>query len=143
VPTGDSTPDLVSATVRRAARATPLQRQSARILVVDDDPGVIKVLRRILAGHDVITTMTARHALAQVSSGLRFDVIFCDLMMPGMTGIQLHSAILEQVPDQADRMVFLTGDPEADPFLHSSVNRSIRKPFDNAALLALVSESMR
>lgn len=134
----------MSATVRRAGRATQLQRQSARILVVDDDPAVIKVLRRVLAGHDVITAMSARHALAQVSSGLRFDVIFCDLMMPGMTGMQLHSAILEEVPEQAARMVFLTGgDPDADPFLDSSASRSIRKPFDNAQLLALVAESMR
>lgn len=102
------------------------------------------MLRRILAGHEVITTMSATHALAQVSSGLKFDLILCDLMMPGMTGMQLHSAILGQVPDQAGRMVFLTGgDPEADAFLDSSANRSIRKPFNNAELLALVYESLR
>jgi len=143
VSTLDSMTDVVS-TVRRAARATPRQRESVRILVVDDDPGVIKVLRRILSAYEVITTTSARHALVQVSSGLRFDLILCDLMMPEMTGMQLHSAILDHFPDQAARMVFLTGgafDREADAFLRSNGNLSIRKPFDNAELLDLVSEN--
>ena len=132
--------------VQRAARAKPLERRSARILVVDDEPAVIRVLQRILIEHEVIVARNAMDALRHVSAGPKFDLVLCDLMMPEMTGMQLHAAMLEQVPDQAERMVFLTGgafEPEAATFLDSTVNRTVGKPFDAAELLALVDQSIR
>ena len=54
--------------------------------------------------------MTPRlDALARITAGERFDVILCDLMMPHMTGMDLHAALAGAVPEQAERMIFMTG----------------------------------
>jgi len=129
--------------VQRVARAKPLGRRGARLLVVDDEPVVVRVLQRVLAGHEVVVAMNAKDALGHVLAAPTFDLIFCDLMMPEMSGIQLHSEISAAFPEQATRMVFLTGgtlDVDARAFLHSPATRCLAKPFDVADLLALVGE---
>ena len=81
-----------------------------RILVVDDEPGICSSLRRILGQpYETETTTSAREALRLIQAGERFDLILCDLMMPELTGMELHQELREIAPDQADRMVFLTG----------------------------------
>ena len=44
-----------------------------------------------------------------IARGERFDAILCDLMMPGMTGMDLHEALSRLAPEQASRVVVLTG----------------------------------
>ncbi len=62
-----------------------------RILIVDDEPLVANVIRRVLAKeHDVVTAIVAREALAMCAAGEKFDLILCDLMMPVMTGMELY-----------------------------------------------------
>lgn len=63
--------------------------------------------------------------------------------MPQMTGKDLHAELSAVAPDQAERMVFLTGGaftPGARAFLDGISNPCVDKPFDPRALLALVSE---
>src|SRR5438046_3004789 len=80
-------------------------------MIVDDEPIVLSSLRRLLSrDHDPVPIGDPREALAKVTAGERFDVILCDLMMPGLTGVELHDAVLRIAPDQAGRMLFLTGD---------------------------------
>lgn len=129
--------------VQRIARAKPLGRRRARLLIVDDDREILRVLQRILANHEVTVAASAKDALQRLMAGSTFDLILCDLMMPEMTGIELHSALCERIPDQAERMVFLTGgsfDSEADVFVHSSGQRFMAKPFEIGELHALVME---
>jgi CheY-like chemotaxis protein len=113
-----------------------------RILVVDDEPMVVATLRRILARqHDVATTTSAREALERLRAGQRFDVVLCDLMMPDMTGMALHDALEHDLPDQAERMIFITGGaftPRGVEFLERVHNPRIEKPFDVSTLLGLV-----
>jgi CheY-like chemotaxis protein len=64
--------------------------------------------------------------------GDRFDVVFCDISMPHMTGIQLYEAVRQLDPAQVERFVFLSGDmsrPEIEQFLASVSNERIEKPF--------------
>jgi CheY-like chemotaxis protein len=67
-------------------------------------------------------------------------------MMPVLTGIELHEALVRVAPDQADRIVFMTGGaftPRAREFLSKAPNLRLEKPFDLGHLLALVNDRLR
>ncbi len=126
-------------------RAAGSMARIGRILVVDDEPLVGKMIGRALSRHHDVTTLTsAREALARMVAGERFDLIRCDLMMPELTGMDLYEQVSALAPDQAERMVFLTGGAftaRARAFLaHRPV---LEKPFDLRALEALVGERLR
>ncbi len=117
-----------------------------RLLIVDDDVMVAASLRRRLEkDHDVVVAMHAREALARILQGERFDVIFCDLMMPDMTGMDLHAAITEKVPAQAERMVFITGGAftvGAHDFLERVKNARLGKPLEMANIRAILAHHL-
>jgi CheY-like chemotaxis protein len=104
-------------------------------------------VRRLLSReHDVVTATRAVEALQRIQSGERFDLILCDLMMPQMTGMELHDKISEIASEQASRMVFLTGGaftPTARQFLDRVPNHRIEKPFDAQHLRVLVNDRLR
>ena len=81
----------------------------ARVLAIDDEPFVLRALGRILEAHDLTPLASARDALARLDAGERFDLVLCDLLMPEMTGLDLHARLRQQFPDQAARVVFMTG----------------------------------
>jgi PAS domain S-box-containing protein len=113
-----------------------------RILIVDDDATVGRAARRILAlEHDVTVFDDAKHALETIRSGERFDVVLCDLMMPQMTGMDLHATLQESDPEQAARFIFVTGGAftaRAREFLDVVRNHRVEKPFDPQGLRVLV-----
>jgi len=114
-----------------------------RVLVVDDDAMIASTIARILAKHEVILVGSAREALGRLSRGERYDVVLCDLMMPGMSGIDLHAELAKSAPEVLPAMVFLTGGaytPHASDFVARIANPVIEKPFDPAALRALVAK---
>ncbi|MDB4996678.1 MAG: fixL4 [Myxococcaceae bacterium] len=121
----------------------PSIRPRARVLIVDDDVQVLTVLRRILGrDHDIVSTSHARTALRLIAGGDRFDAILSDLMMPDMTGMELHAALVDFAPELAEHMIFMTGGaftPTARAFLDGVPNRRVEKPFDAKELRAVVS----
>jgi signal transduction histidine kinase len=128
---------------------TPVGEHAARrgsVLVVDDEPMLGVLTRRILEGaHDVETTTSAQEALDWIRDGRRFDLIICDLMMPAMTGMDLYEELEAVAPDQARLMVFLTGGaftPRGRQFLERVPNLCLDKPIDIAALRALVNDRL-
>jgi len=118
-----------------------------RILVVDDEPLVIRTVKRILSKeHDLVVTEAATEALALCASGEKFDLILCDLMMPEMTGMDLHRELSLVAPDQADRMIFVTGGAfteKARRFLSETPKEHLEKPFASANLRAIVQRYLR
>ena len=122
--------------------ASPMPTRRGRVLIVDDEAIILKTLTRIISfEHDVEAFERAAPALEKIRGGERFDVIVSDLMMPEMTGFDLHGALSEEAPDQAARMVFLTGGAftqRAREFLDAVDNVRFEKPFNPAQLLDLV-----
>ena len=119
----------------------PAPARRASVLVVDDEPALGSSIRRALRHHDVTAVLTAKDALALLAAGRTFDVVLSDLMMPGMSGMQLYEAIGRLHPEMARKVVFLTGGaftPEANAFLDRVDNQRIDKPFDSEVLRKLV-----
>jgi CheY-like chemotaxis protein len=84
-----------------------------------------------------------REALSRLRAGERFDAILCDLLMPEVTGIELHSELRRIAPDQADCMIFLTGgafSESSQHFLDGIANRWFEKPCNLDLLRAAVRE---
>ncbi len=121
---------------RRGARA--------RVLVIDDEVPIANTMRDLLGvRHDVTATTSVRDALAAVESGRDFDVIFCDLMMPGMSGIELYEELRDHRPALARRVVFMTGGAftaRAAEFLATIDNRRVEKPFSLGLIERIVRE---
>src|SRR5690349_12419006 len=84
---------LESAVARREHSAAA---QTSRILLVDDDPSLLRSYGRLLrsAGYDVSTATNGRDAVDQVDAD-KFDVIISDIAMPNMDGIQLLRQVRE------------------------------------------------
>jgi signal transduction histidine kinase len=144
---------LPSAPADAAEELTPKTGLSAppprmgRILVIDDEPLLGDVLRRLFAAeHHVVADTEARVALRRMTDGERFDVVFCDLIMPVMTGYELFAELRRVAPAEADKIVFMTGGaftPAAREFLASVPNARIEKPFDLTKVRALVRSLLR
>ncbi len=135
---------------RRSIPAPPRTRtdetRRMRLLVVDDEPLVARALERSLrAMFDVTTASSGAEALARIAAEPAFDGLLCDLMMPTMTGMQLHEEILRRSPQLAEQMVFITGGaftPEAQAFLERVPNARVEKPYEVASLRAVLREAM-
>ncbi|HEY4244652.1 MAG TPA: response regulator [Kofleriaceae bacterium] len=114
------------------------------ILVIDDEETLALAIKRFLsADHDVTAVTRASEALVLIERGARYDVILCDLMMPQITGAQLHADLMQIAPEQAARIVFLTGGAftaSAREFLDSVSNRRLDKPFELKELRKLVNQ---
>ncbi len=123
---------IASVPLGAAAETRPRGRRG-RVLVLDDEVGIQNALRRMLqADHDVSAFADARQGLALIESGQRYDVIFCDLMMPTMSGEGFYQRLLELAPDQAARIVFFSGalaEPGSGEFLMQVPNERLEKPF--------------
>jgi signal transduction histidine kinase len=125
--------------------APPVRR--GRILVIDDEEALAIAIKRFLAtDHEVTAVHSASSALELFESGARYDVILCDLMMPQITGMELYDLVKRFDPEQADKIVFVTGGAftaSARDFLATTVNRRLDKPFDLKDLRKLVNELIR
>ncbi|MGE0814310.1 MAG: response regulator [Vicinamibacterales bacterium] len=118
----------------------------ARVLTVDDEPLLLDVIARMLPGVEVQTTTDAREALALIEGGAAFDVIFVDVAMPAMSGIEFFRRLREQHPGLAARVVFMSGgvfDKSFEEFLRTVPNRRIGKPFGMEEIRRVVADAAR
>lgn len=115
------------------------------VLIIDDDPRVGSAIRRLLS-HDanVSVMLSAEEALETLKSGRRFGLIICDLMMPGMTGMQFHEALERELPEVLPKVAYMTGgafSQSARDFLGRIQNPRLEKPVDVDVLRALVRQA--
>lgn len=129
-------------TLPRAPLLKPGRRK--KVLVIDDHAGVGTTLRLLFqAEHDVEVCTTAKLALTRLcdGGGVTFDVVLCDLMMPGMNGMELFREVERQRSDIASRFIFMTGgapDKEARAFLATARNTVLEKPVPPEVLSGLL-----
>jgi PAS domain S-box-containing protein len=126
-----------------AASHGPSPERRGRVLVIDDDPMIGATIARVLSAHEVVLLAKAADALGRISRGETFDLILCDLMMPGMSGMELYLELSRRSPGALEKIVFLTGGicaPEVSDFLDQVQNTVLEKPFDPPTLRAFVAE---
>jgi CheY-like chemotaxis protein len=110
--------------------------------VIDDDPLVTASIARILGGEHQVTECTdPRAALTMLLEDREFDVVFCDITMPHLTGLELYRRLCATKPDLGDRFVFMTGgllQTETSQFLEELPNERLEKPLGVQNLRAMV-----
>lgn len=127
---------------RRTTTSVPPPNSRARVLVIDDEPFVGAMVRRMLGGdHDVVAVGSGKEAIDLLVAGQYFDVVLCDLMMSGMTGMDVFTTLKREAPHVADRVGFITGGaftPRSREFLESGAHKLLQKPFDARSLRTFV-----
>jgi CheY-like chemotaxis protein len=140
-------PQAAEGEVVKVIRAVETGKKRGRILAVDDEQLVLNALKRTLGSeHDVTLFTRPQAALEWLEQGQTADIILCDLMMPEMTGMEFHAELSRRMPEQAGRIIFVTGGaftPGARDFLGRIGNLRVEKPFDAKALRQLVSAQLQ
>lgn len=126
------------------AAGTPLHR---RALVVDDEPDVAGALAELLTtdGYAVEAVLSGEAARSLLADS-RFDLILCDLHMPGTDGRRLFTWLRQVRPELVARLAFTTGDAlgsEAARFLAEAGRPVLEKPFTRPALRRIASAVRR
>ena len=117
-----------------------------RVLVVDDERLVAQSVARLLeTEYEVEVEVDPRRAIELLgSSGSKFDVVLCDVRMPGLTGPEIHNSLLSAAPEVASRIVLMTG--WCDQATRETIDESglvcLEKPLDVDRLFALLRERM-
>ncbi|MBI3506955.1 MAG: PAS-domain containing protein [Proteobacteria bacterium] len=127
---------------REAAGDIALEPQlpaNTHVLLVDDEPDILRTLSEIFTSCGARTELAASgdEALVKLSEG-DFDLVVCDMRMPGLDGPGLYRTIETRAPDLARRFVFVTGDVlsvEVARFLNETTAPHIEKPFQRGEIL--------
>jgi PAS domain S-box-containing protein len=126
---------------QEARRPAPLlkRRLSGRLLLVDDEDNILKVLSDALAdSFEIVCAANGREAVGRLAKD-PFDAVVTDIKMPVMDGMQLYGWIESHQPGLAGRVIFTTGntiDAETRAFLQGHHNPYLTKPFNLSRLLA-------
>jgi signal transduction histidine kinase len=111
----------------------PAQTRCGTILLIDDEPGVQRALKRLLqrSGHNITTAANGQEGLAALKAR-SYEVILCDMRMPDLDGPGFYRELEQRHPHLVSRVVFLTGDvlsPEAEAFFAQVDRPRLVKPF--------------
>lgn len=118
----------------------------SKILIVDDEPGVLNAIQRLLHDecYEVLTASRGMAALELLRQDGPVQLIISDYRMPGINGVELLQQVMQQWPDT--RRVILSAYPDTDNLLaavnEGRVHRFMVKPWDNDALISIVREML-
>jgi CheY-like chemotaxis protein len=115
----------------------------ARVLVVEDEPTLARVLADELGTAHEVTVADSAFAALERLDGARFDAVLCDIRMPGMSGDALYASVAERDAAQAERFIFMTGvgfGAGIETFLASSGRPVLEKPFSIEAALHAIAK---
>ena len=144
LPAVEDARDTDVAPVRTRTRSPEPARETDRILVVDDDPKMLRYVRDILTGAGYAPIVTGEHEeLARIIRAEKPALVLLDLMLPGTDGI----ALMESAPELADLpVVFISGygrDETVARALKAGAADYIVKPFSPTELVARVEAALR
>jgi PAS domain S-box-containing protein len=118
---------------------------AGRVLVVDDDPRVARAMASALTGHEVAIVSSGTEAVARCESE-SYDCVLCDVMMPGVSGIEVHRALCRQGHGLEGNVVFMTGGAVTEGARSALAHMGrpvLQKPIDFATLREAVSRTVR
>lgn len=116
-----------------------------RILVIDDEEAIGKLIDMTLSklGHDVLIAESAVHGLS-VAQNEDLDLVFLDLKMPGMDGVELFRQIRREKPEM--QVIIVTGYPESELMMKALQYGPfgvMHKPFSGADIIRVVNCFLR
>jgi signal transduction histidine kinase/CheY-like chemotaxis protein len=121
----------------RSGPNTGLERPGvgAHVLIIDDDAQIANAFSGQLerAGYRASSCASGAAGLHSVLDGEDIDLVFCDLMMKGVTGMALYAHVYQRAPGLLRKLVFMTGgacSPDAREFVLRHPEIVVEKPFD-------------
>jgi len=120
---------------------------SAHILMIDDEVDLLTALTLALRheGYRVDPVSDGKTALARLTE-TRYDLILCDVRIPGLDGPEIYRQAKANHPDMGKRIIFITGDTVSVAtrhFLEESGAPYLDKPFELADLIEKVSTTLK
>jgi PAS domain S-box-containing protein len=131
-----------SAAAVAAEQVVPLPPRRSSLLVIDDEESIRRAMRRYFerrgwAVDEAVDGTDALVKLLKSDAGLLYDVIVCDLKMPGVSGPELYARLLIEAPSLVPRLILSTGDvsaPDVEEFLSQVRVPVLEKPFELSTL---------
>jgi len=122
-----------------------MNQKNLKILIVDDEEVVAEVLGKLIEvdGHKVAVTHEGKQALEAYQKE-KFDIVFADISMPGMNGIDLTQKLLEL--DKDARIVAVTGHigtQEVDDIMKAGAKIYMKKPFTRKDIEQTIKEIIK
>jgi len=117
------------------------------ILLIDNEPSFVSALARLLRrdGSTVDTAADGHAALTQLQAH-RYDVVLCDLHMPGLEGAEFYDILSHQHAYLRQRVLFLTGDTlgaASTAFLEQCGQPWVYKPYDAATIRSAIQRMLQ
>jgi DNA-binding NtrC family response regulator len=115
----------------------------ANVLVVDDDPSVLKSTLRLLnfLGYAAVPAESGDKALGLIASGMEIDLILADVAMPEMNGVELAGAIHSTRPSSP--VILVTGHGDLNVLKGFGESQILQKPYTNAGLVDKITKALR
>ena len=138
-------PESTGEATRPARRVAGPVVLDARVLVVEDEAAVRRLVVRALrrAGCRVVEASSGEEGLRCVSDDARFDLVFTDVVMPGMSGYEMASRMRDR--GIAIPVLYTTGysdEPDGRRGAPAGAARTLRKPFTTAELVERIAQAL-
>jgi len=116
----------------------------ARVLLIDDEPAIVRVLRPALQGHhyEIVSASTGAEGLSQLEKH-HPDLILLDLSLPDMDGVTLAGLLRERTEAPIIVLSVRSGEHDKIAALDNGANDYVTKPFSMGELLARIRAALR
>jgi len=138
LPASDKVPQ-----VAQEKEQLPVAREpSGHVLLVEDNEDVGNLAETLLdeLGHTVVRARSGLEALRLADDGARFDIVFSDVVMPGMTGLELAKKLKQRLPELP--IILTTGYSDRITAVGSQGFPVLRKPYRMETLAVAVDEAL-
>ena len=123
------------------------ERSTKRVLVVEDEPTISGICRRVLTGEGFEVDIAVNGKVAQeMIEKEQYDLCLIDIRLPTMDGKEFYQWLKEKHPQLASRVIFTTGDVmggDTQIFLEQTGRPFLPKPFTPAQLKSIVRETLK
>jgi len=144
-PQAATAPVPPAAPVERRRRKRVNARRGTRVLIIDDSPTVVAVLRKTLrsAGYETREALDAEQGLAQLAQEPPPELIFLDIVLPGMNGFNALRVIRKTPAWQHIPVIMVSGNEHATEQFYANrigADDFMKKPFSRAEVFSRIEQ---